>query len=199
MKRVFVFDKNRGDTEYNLRLGKALLDYAEIVDDSAWAGIGRSLILSSLSLGDSPGEVKAAIILSDSDSTDYIIIEESPERLSSAGLYRSLNLSAFLPRAVDLALPGNNIWAMTAAEKVSASMRNNMLEISVSFPAGESHYMILRGIRSFSRIQLYNIDYRSDPQFERYDSSGWVYNVQEQTLLVKMRHRAGEESIRIFF
>jgi len=43
------------------------------------------------------------------------------------------------------------------------------------------------------------MDWRSDSQFERYDSSGWVYYSQEQTLVLKMRHRTQVENIRIFY
>jgi hypothetical protein len=73
------------------------------------------------------------------------------------------------------------------------------MDIAVTFPAGETHYMIVRGIRAFNKIQLYNMDYRTDPQFERYDSSGWSYNAQEQTLILKMKHRATVEHIRIVY
>jgi hypothetical protein len=43
------------------------------------------------------------------------------------------------------------------------------------------------------------MDYRTDPQFERYDSSGWSYSSAEQTLLLKMKHREETEHIRIFY
>jgi hypothetical protein len=82
---------------------------------------------------------------------------------------------------------------------VSASLGDDILDIAVSFPAGETHYMIIRGVRPFVKIQLYNMDFRTDPQFERYDSSGWSYNAQEQTLLLKMKHRTTVEHIRIFY
>jgi hypothetical protein len=59
--------------------------------------------------------------------------------------------------------------------------------------------MMIRGVRPFVRLQLYGINYPSDPQFERYDSSGWVYSPQEQTLLLKMKHRSAVERIRIFY
>jgi hypothetical protein len=98
---------------------------------------------------------------------------------------------------VAIGTPG--IWAWTASNEVSAVQQNDILTISASFPAGESHFMILRGIRPFVRLQLYNMDWRSDPQFERFDSSGWRYIPQEQTLLIKMRHRANVENIRIIF
>jgi hypothetical protein len=170
---VFVVYNDQGETEFNLRLGLALSAYAESVQDQTWAGIGRSLVLSALSMGDASGPELSA-------------------RLS--GILRRTDV---YPRAVNVGAPA--IWAWTASNEVSAVQQNDILNISVGFPAGESHYMIIRGIQPFVRLQLYNIDYRSDPQFERFDSSGWRYIPQEQTLLVKMRHRVNVENIRIIF
>jgi len=168
--RVFAFNGNRPDTEFNLRLGRALLEYAEKVPDDNLIGIGRSLILSSLSMED----------------------------VSSARLHRILNPIENHPRSMPLVSSGN-IWAWTAAQAVRAVQQNDVMDIVVSFSAGETHYIMIRGIRPFARIQLYNMDFRTDPQFERYDSSGWSYNSQDQTLLVKMRHRIQDERIRIIF
>jgi len=62
-----------------------------------------------------------------------------------------------------------------------------------------SHFMIIRGVRPFIRIQLHGMDWRTDSQFERYDSSGWVYYPEEQTLIVKLKHRVTTENIRIIY
>jgi hypothetical protein len=59
--------------------------------------------------------------------------------------------------------------------------------------------MLIRGLRPFVKIQLYGIDYRTDPQFERYDSSGWSFSSSEQTLLLKLKHRSQVEHIRVFY
>jgi len=175
--RVFSLIGNQADTEFNLRLGRALLAYAESAQDSYWAGIGRSLILYALSLEDS----------------------SNPSPQATARLYRILAHGDFHPRAVAINAAGSNIWTWTAAQAVSAVHDEEMLEIAASFPAGETHFMIIRGVRPFTRLQLYNIDFRSDPQFERWESSGWRYIPQEQTLIVKMRHRTPVEHIRIFY
>jgi len=167
---VFVLNGGQGDTEFNLRLGKALLAYAETVQDNTWIEIGRSLVISALSAEDGV----------------------SPK------LYRILNPVNTCPRAVAV-VSSNNIWAWTAAQGISASQQSDSLDIAVRFPAGETHYMMIRGIRPFARIQLYGMDFRTDPQFERYDSSGWAYNAQEQTLLLKMKHRVTEEHVMIIF
>ena len=208
--RVFSFYGSQGDTEFNLRLGRALMIYAESSlngalnsaqtngQNSSWAAIGRSLILSALSLGDASGAVKAGLTLSESGEINE---NQNPARsdLTTARLYRILNPLDTYPRALAIGAAVNSIWTWTAAQTVSASQENNVLDIAVNFPAGETHYMLIRGVRPFTKIQLYNMDFRTDPQFERYDSSGWSYIPQEQTLLLKMKHRTTEEHVRIFY
>ena len=161
------------NTFFNLRLGKALFNYGEFINDNEYEGIGRSLILSALSLETSS--------------------------LAKAMFYREVFLSPFLPRSVALRLESGNISALTAAENISISQRSNGYDISVSFPLGEAHYMIIRGVEPFSRIQLNNVDYRTAPDFEIYNSSGYVYNAQDRTLLLKIMHREDIEYIRIFY
>ena len=174
---IYVFnEEGEGLVEFNLRLGKALLSYAELVQNVTWEGIGRSLILSALSMEGSMDVKQAA-----------------------ARLYRILNPVETLPRAISLSAAANNAWTWTTAVALNATQQNDVLNIAVTFPVGETHYMIIRGIRPFSRIQLYNMDFRTDPQFERYDSSGWSYIQQDQALIVKMKHRETVENIRIIF
>jgi hypothetical protein len=184
---VFVYNEG-GDnlqagssgTEFNLRLGKAILVYAEAAHDNLWAGIGRSLILSAISTAEETDE------------------SPSPE-LTSAKLYRILCPLDTYPRALEINSSSGGVWAWTAAQAVSGSQQGDILDISVTFPAGETHYLLIRGIRAFSRVQLYEMDFRTDTQFERYDSSGWSYNSQDQTLMVKMKHRSTVENIRIIY
>jgi len=114
----------------------------------------------------------------------------------SGKLYNMINSADYNPRAVSLS---NSLWAWTASSSVTASETDGSLNITFSFPVGSSHYVMIRGIRPFVRIQIHDMDWRSDSQFERYDSSGWVYYSQEQTLVLKMRHRTQVENIRIFY
>jgi hypothetical protein len=71
--------------------------------------------------------------------------------------------------------------------------------VAATFPTGLTHYMIFMNVPVFTKIQLYDQDYRTDPNFERYDSSGWAYSASTQTLLVKMKHKNDVEHIRIYF
>jgi hypothetical protein len=192
---ILVFRDSAADMEFNLRLGKALWMWAEASDNGEWAAVGRSLVLSVLSLVDGAGTAPAALLV----SSDGRVTEGARSRISSARLYRILNPGEYYPRAAGIGSGVNGIWTWTAASVVTAAQENNVLDISVSFPSGETHYMMIRGLRPFTKIQLYNIDYRTDPQFERYDSSGWVYSAQEQVLILKMKHRSAVEHIRIFY
>ncbi|MDR1506712.1 MAG: hypothetical protein LBI67_06375 [Treponema sp.] len=193
---VLAFTGKEADIELNLRLGSCLSRSA----DETRQALGKSIILSVLSFADDTGSAPAVIEQNDSGG-----FSEKPGggRLSSSGMYRicrTENSNEYYARAQSLSsgeTPG--LWAWTAASRVSAVQQPGLTDITVHFPAGETHYMLIRGVRPFVTLQLYGINYPTDPQFERYDSSGWVYSAQEQTLLVKMKHRSSAEHIRIFY
>jgi hypothetical protein len=50
----------------------------------------------------------------------------------------------------------------------------------------------------FYRLRFYGMDWRTDPNFERYDSSGWTYQAQSRTLILKVKHRAETEHILLY-
>lgn len=194
--QVFVCSNDGADTRFNLRLGQALIAHTQYTGDTDWEAVGRSLVLSVLSLVDSTGMVPGSLLITEQGDTSE---PPASPRFNSARLYRLLSLGEYYPRVVSIGTPASPIWTWTAASSVSATVEPASLDIAVSFLVGESHYMLVRGIRPFTRIQLYGINYRTDPQFERYDSSGWTYSASERTLLLKIQHRAPVEHIRIFF
>ena len=198
--RVLVFEENRGSTLFNLRLGRALSEYGAHIQDPTWTGIGRSLVLSALSLGDPAGLVPAVITFS---LTGDLYIDPEGGSLTSAALHSILRPLELYPRALTVSSGPNPIWAWMGANLVSTARRTDaqfdVLDIIMNFPVGESHYVIIQGIPPFGRMQLYGVDYRSDPQFENYNSSGWVYYPQTRTLVLKMLHRSAQETVRIIF
>ncbi|MFP3042813.1 hypothetical protein LQZ19_13430 [Treponema primitia] len=200
-ERIFVFDKGMADLEFNLRLGAGLIAYGEYAGQEIWDGIGRSLVLSVLSLVDETGTAPLTLGLSENGDITPANRAVSNATLSSARIYLQLRLGDYIAKAISLGPAINGGWTWTAAAGVTASFsqENNALDISVSFPSGKTHYMLIRGIRPFTQIQLYNIPFRTDPQFERYDSSGWAYSPSEQTLMVKMKHRLTTEHIQVFY
>jgi hypothetical protein len=196
-ERILAVTQGKANLEFNIRLGAALAAYGEYTDQEDWTGIGRSLVLSGLSFVDETGAAPLTLNISATGEITAV----TGATLSAARIYRLLRLGEHSARAISLGSAATGAWAWTAASGVTASFNqeNNVLDISVSFPGGETHYMLIRGIRSFTQIQLYNIPFRTDPQFERYDSSGWAYSPSEQTLMVKMKHRLPTEHILIYY
>lgn len=94
----------------------------------------------------------------------------------------------------------NTIWAWTAALSTGYSRdAAGNITLSVDFPQGDAHYIIINGIESFRRIDLYNIAFRTDPRFESYNSSGYVYNSTLKTLFLKSLHRTRTEQIKLYY
>ena len=170
---VYIFNAEETDfeitPEYNLRLGKALINWAELMRNHEWRVIGRSLVLSAL----------------------------TNNSVGSGNFYRIVNTGNYYPKALPLA--DNGLWTWTVSSSVRASNINGNLDIEISFPPNMSHFIIIRGLPPFLRLQIHGQDWRTDSQFERYDSSGWVYYSQDQTLILKMRHRTTLENVRIFY
>jgi hypothetical protein len=193
---ILVFQGDTADIEFNLRLGKALLVWAEALGNEDWSSLGRSIILSCLSLEDDLGTVPSALIVNEGEAAGEGGVVP---RISSARLYRILQPGEYYPRAAMIVSSINGLWAWTAAPAISAAREDSVLDIAVTFPVGEAHYLMIRGVSPFTAIQIYGTDWRTDPDFERYDSSGWRYEAQDQILVLKMKHRTAVEHIRIFY
>ncbi|MDR0400756.1 MAG: hypothetical protein LBH51_07405 [Treponema sp.] len=190
---VLAAREGRADLGWNLRLGKALVDWGEFTGRETWAAVGRSIVLSVLSLEDKDGQVVPILNLDEGASTG-----ERPGSISSARIYRMLGLGEYRPKALDLGPGFPGIWAWTASPEIRASREGVALDIAVSFPVGESHYLLIHGIDPFYRLQFHGMDWRTDPNFERYDSSGWVYYPQERVLALKVKHRTEVEHIILY-
>ena len=93
---------------------------------------------------------------------------------------------------------GQTITAWTCASSISSRTDGaGTMTLSIDFPTGLSHYLIISGIPQFKRIQIYGMDFRTDPRFETYNSSGYVYVADQRTLLLKSRHRSQVERVSI--
>ncbi|MDR2865404.1 MAG: hypothetical protein LBV68_07340 [Spirochaetaceae bacterium] len=192
-----MFFTQDGDVDIllNIRLGAAIIAYGNAYADDEWGGIGRSLVLSALSFADEAGALPAAL----HTVNNSFIEKDGGSKLAGAEIYFLLELSDYYPHTVSAkdAMPGVYLW--TASPHIGVSYKNNVLEFDVAFPVNNAHYFIVRGLRPFKKIQIRGMDYRSDPQFERYNSPGWVYRESDRTLLVKLYHREEVEFLKIFY
>ena len=168
---VYVSSSDNNTEEYSLRLGRALVFWAqnsrnEEVELPVWADIGKSLVISALS-----GK-------------------------NSGRFYNMLNLSEYSPKAIRLT---ESHWAWTAMPSIRTTVTESSTTFSFTFQTTMSHFVIISGVRPFLRLQMYGLDWRPDLTFERYDSSGFYYYQQEQVLVLKVRHRSTTENIRLVY
>ena len=94
---------------------------------------------------------------------------------------------------------GNKIWAWTCAKSIKYEGNSDEATFTIDFPEGDTHYVILKGIPQFSTIYIYDMAFRTDPRFETYNSSGYVYKKSTETLLLKSRHKSQLEKVRLVY
>lgn len=94
---------------------------------------------------------------------------------------------------------GNKLlWAWTCAKSIAYEKDSDgSITLTIDFPEGYTHYVIVNGLPAFSSIYIYNMAFRTDPRFETYNSSGYVYKNNTQTLLLKSRHKTRYETVRL--
>ena len=216
-KGVFSVQDGQSDLAFALRLGKAVSSYGDAAKLEPWSAIGRSLIVSVIALADASGSVPGLVQLAEAGSS---AAPAGDRRLALGKIFQIIGPQTYYPKTLPLPIQGYpGLLAWTSAEVASPGVTSSpapggadaspaapaegtqgrVLDIPIAFFVGETHYMLIRGIKPFQKIQLYNIDYRTDPRFERYDSSGWAYSASEQTLLLKMKHKTPVEHIRIYY
>ena len=71
--------------------------------------------------------------------------------------------------------------------------------MNIDFPLSYTHYLIINGIDQFQQIYIYDMAFRTDPRFESYNSSGYVYKKSTNTLLLKSRHKSEFETVRLVY
>ena len=192
-ENVFFISGNTADIAFNIRLGMAVRSWGEKTGREDWAALGRSIILSVINLCDDDSSIPSSLQIGEEGN-----IIQSDAKISAAALYRLISNNEFLPRTISTGVEG--LWTYTAAQDINITQNNRQMDISVSFPVGGTHYLMLRNIRPVSMLNIHNMDWRRSADFESYfDASGWFYFESEQTLVLKVAHRSSVEQIRIFF
>lgn len=162
----------------SIRIGKSLVNYGSVTKNTTVQAGGYMLINSQI----------PAIENLDLRTTGeiYAILEED---------------NTFYPH-MDFIHKENGIttWAWTVAQSISYSKdEEGTISLATKFPQGATHYMILNNIEPFKSIEIYGMKFRTDPRFETYNSSGYVYNARTKTLFLKYRHKSETEIVRLIY
>lgn len=162
----------------SIRIGKSLVNYGSVVKNTTIQAGGYMLINSQIPTVENldlrtTGEI-------------YAILEED------STFYPHMN---FIHKE-----NGVTIWAWTVAQSISYSKdEEGTISFATKFPQGATHYMILNNIEPFKSIEIYGMKFRTDPRFETYNSSGYVYNARTKTLFLKYRHKSETEIVRLIY
>ena len=182
------------DALIGLAAGKALIRLADATGKPIYAGIGQSLILGFARLADDTGSIPARVSIGNG------VLTRSDEQLKAAIVYPYIVDAPYYPHAVSFYKQlGPGAWAWTCASAFSVVSSPDQTTFTATYPIGSSHYVALYGVKPFGRIQLYGLNYNMDAAFENYNASGYFYKKAAGALYLKMRHKSGDEQIRLFY
>ena len=129
-----------------------------------------------------------------------ILATNSLDAITLADIYPILVNNAYYPHYKLLSRnAAGTIWAWTCAPSVFYSLQGNIGNLSVTFTKGETNYAIVCGIPAFTEIEIYGLSFHSDPRFESYNSSGFIYRSAKKALLLKSRHKTETEVVRLSY
>ncbi|HHU36938.1 MAG TPA: hypothetical protein GXZ47_06890 [Treponema sp.] len=191
------------EAQTTLRVSQLLMRYGK--SDSSnkqWYSAGVLLFTTLLSRAENYASIPAVFEVASSASSSTDPVPVAGKILPTEDAYPLVMTgSAWYPRAISLAREDSaGVWAWTASRAISVSRNpDGGVRFVVQFPRGQTHYMVMSGIKPFSKIQLYGMDFRTDPRFESYNSSGYRYNAETETLYLKMRHKEEYEDIVIYY
>lgn len=183
------------------KLENGLLTFRE-EDESALAieqsvAVGNALVMYGKLKNDEPC-IKAGCL-----AIYSALNKQEVELRTLAELYPIMaSENHFIPHTEILGYYGDTCaWVWTCAKSVVyAHKPASTANIFIDFPLNLTHYMIFSGIPSFNgKIEIQGQMFRTDPRFETYNSSGYVYQQNSRSLLIKSRHKSKIELIRLFF
>jgi hypothetical protein len=161
-----------------LKVGDSLLQFGKASGNTAYVRAGYMILNSYLAGNASFGLQVLADLYP-------VIVHDNP----------------YYPHCQILSFNGDQpVWAWTCAKNIRYSgSTSGTVTVSMDFPQSYTHYVILKGIQQFKTIYIYDMIFHSDPRFESYNSSGFIYQSATNTLLLKSRHKAQTEVIRLVY
>lgn len=175
------------DTLLSIRTGLALYEIGKIESNSLFETIGRSMVVSVLSLTDDSGLTPEFI-----DREGKI---HGDSYFGADTLYSNLISNEYYPHVVNFkGTAGTDISVWSAANTVSYISNKNSSVFEFTYPRAGVHHVVIKGVEPFKNLQMNGINWNSDRRFQYY-SSGWVYEREEKTLYVKLTQKRTREKI----
>ncbi len=173
----------------SILIGDALMRAGDALAEDSYTAAGRTLIYSVLDLADTEGFVPSRIRIQGGEA------EPTGDLLSPESIYRFVPSVHYTPAEYPLysyLYPGSWIW--TASQLTDVKIDDQQYRFFFSFPTGETHYLLIQGLRPMTSMIIHEIPWKSDPEYFRY-TDGWAYDESTQTLFVKLTHRKISEEL----
>ncbi|GAB1431895.1 hypothetical protein MASR2M29_05200 [Spirochaetota bacterium] len=184
----------RCDSLSSLRIGKTLVRLGESTGKSLYTGIGQSLIVSLLNMSEPDGSLPAYVTVK-GDS-----LSKSQEKLQPSLAYKYIGDNSYYPHYISFFKTlGPGSWAWTCAQELQLEYSPEKTVISAFYPVSSVHYLVLYGVKPFEKVQLYDMNYNMDPNFENYNASGYFFKRASNVMYLKMRHKAKKEDLRLYY
>lgn len=192
-------DDKTVETRPTLETAGILYRYGAAAAKTEWRAVGRLLASTVLDRTAGTNTVPETFTLPgiQNEESQGANAAASGAALAPGDIYPLLEpVQSWYPHLVCV-YPGRSVWTCAESIEITEPERR-IIEITARFPVGSTHYMVVTGVPRFARIQIYEIDFRTDPKFESYNSSGYRYHADTRTLFLKMRHRSEYETVRLF-
>jgi hypothetical protein len=174
---------------YSVRAGQALIEAGQELAKDAYVSVGQNLILAALRMADSEGFLPARLTLTGREVTP------TGGLLAPELVYPVVAAESYIPREYPLyRLLGPGSWVFTVSRLREVKVDETQQRFFFSFPAGETHYLLIQGVAPALSLVMHGIPWKSDPQYFQY-SDGWAYDEGRQTLFLKITHRSEQEEI----
>lgn len=178
----------------SIRAGWSLMRLGESTGKTMFVGIGQSLVLGALRLADANGFLPRSVIVRNGSVMDRVDVLPPEE------VYPLVAGNPYYPHEVCFFKDvGPGAWMWTCSPAVSVSATAERMIWTMEFPEQGVHYLAAYGVKPFTKMQLYGLDYPMDPSFENYNASGYLYRRASNAAYFKMRHKSKTEDIRMFY
>ena len=129
-----------------------------------------------------------------------VLAANTLDAVTMAEAYPYLVSNIYYPHAKILSKEGGEcVWAWTCAPSITYTKQGKNANIAVTFPKSSINHAYVCGIPPFTDIEIYGLSFHSDPRFESYNSSGFIYKENSNTLFLRSRHKNETEVIRLTF
>jgi hypothetical protein len=181
------------DVADGIRCGSLLLRAGPVISSTLASAVGRSLLAASLGLADADGVLPQSVMLQAGR------VSTRTGSLAPEAVYRLLPTDRLVAREVPLyGRLGSGSWIWTSARIAAFESTDSGLRVSLGYPAGVAHHLVIQGIRPFTKVQMHGIAWHADPSYFKY-SDGWSYDPAAQTFSAKLTGKSDQEEILITY